>query len=150
MKEKAEAERVAAVQLKKKGNALQMKKDAEENRRIEEEAARKAMELEADMEANMSLDERKALERKRIEEADNALTEDLFGGMTDGGKKVSCKARGSRTVGPTHLQARLTCFSSFIEIYSPLHPMITRQRWSSRTLRTCSSTPRRLGPHSRR
>ena len=45
VKEKAEAERMASVQLKKKGNALQMKKDAEENRRIEEEAARKAMEV---------------------------------------------------------------------------------------------------------
>ncbi|GMH49159.1 hypothetical protein TrRE_jg8458 [Triparma retinervis] len=95
VKEKAEAERMASVQLKKKGNALQMKKDAEENRRIEEEAARKAMELEADMEANMTIDERKALERKRIEDADNALTEDLFGGMSDGGKKSAGAADNS-------------------------------------------------------
>mmetsp|Transcript_2013 Transcript_2013/g.4052 ORF Transcript_2013/g.4052 Transcript_2013/m.4052 type:complete len:257 (+) Transcript_2013:38-808(+) len=87
--EKAEKERLSKVQLKKKGNALQLKKEKEENRKLEEEAARKAMELEADMEANMTLDERKALERKRIEDADNALTEDLFGGMSDGGKKAS-------------------------------------------------------------
>lgn len=87
MKEMKEAERIASIKLAKKGNALQMKKDKEENRKIEEEAARKAMELESEMEANLSIDERKKLERKRIEEADNALTEDLFGGMSDGGMK---------------------------------------------------------------
>jgi translation initiation factor 3 subunit J len=39
------------------------------------------MELEAEMEANMTIDERKELERKRVEDADNALTDDLFGAV---------------------------------------------------------------------
>ena len=43
----------------------------------------------------MTIDERKALERKRIEDADNALTEDLFGGMSDGGKKSAGAADNS-------------------------------------------------------
>jgi translation initiation factor 3 subunit J len=67
--------------LRSKGKALAAKKQAEMDRKEEEELARKAMELEAELEANMTIEERKALEKKRVEEADNALTDDLFGNV---------------------------------------------------------------------
>ena len=49
--------------------------------------------MEAEMEANMTSDERKKLERMRIEEADNALTDDLFG-ATD---KIAGKGAAAET-----------------------------------------------------
>lgn len=67
--------------LRSKGKALAAKKQAEMDRKEEEELARKAMELEAELEANMTIEERRALEKKRVEEADNALTDDLFGNV---------------------------------------------------------------------
>lgn len=79
--ERARQAQAQHSELKKKGNALAAKKKAEQDRIEEEELARKAMELEAEMEANMSAEEKRALERRRIEEADNALTDDLFGGV---------------------------------------------------------------------
>jgi translation initiation factor 3 subunit J len=79
--EKNRADKANAESLRSKGKALAAKKKAEEDRKEEEELARKAMELEAEMEANMSPEERKALELKRVEEADNALTDDLFGAV---------------------------------------------------------------------
>lgn len=93
-----EANRAAAANqesLRSKGKALAAKKKAEEDRKEEEELARKAMELEAEMEANMTVDERRALEKRRVEEADNALTDDLFGAVESvksgpgGGKAMS-------------------------------------------------------------
>jgi translation initiation factor 3 subunit J len=69
------------AELKKKGSALQAKKAAEKERQEELELARKAMELEAEMEAKMTPQERQALDRQRIEEADHALTDDLFGAV---------------------------------------------------------------------
>lgn len=89
LKEKAAADKAKQESLKKKGSALAAKKQAEKDRQEELEIARKAMELEAEMEANMTPDERRALERRRIEESDNALTDDLFGAvekMTVGSK----------------------------------------------------------------
>lgn len=79
--EKAAADKAKQQELKKKGNALQEKKAAEQARLEEEELARKAVELEAEMEANMSPEERRAYEQKRIEEADHDLTHDLFGAV---------------------------------------------------------------------
>ena len=79
--EKAAQDKAKQADLKKKGSALAAKKEAERERAEELEIARKAMELEAEMEAKMTPDERRALERKRIEEADNALTDDLFGAV---------------------------------------------------------------------
>jgi len=73
--------------LRSKGKVLAAKKKAAEERKEEEELARKAMELEAELEANMTIDERRALEKQRVEEADNALTDDLFGAVE--GLKVS-------------------------------------------------------------
>jgi translation initiation factor 3 subunit J len=67
--------------LRSKGKALAAKKQAEIDRKEEEELTRKAMELEAELEANMTIEERKALEKKRVEDADNALTDDLFGNV---------------------------------------------------------------------
>ena len=81
VKEKEAADKAKHVELKKKGSALAAKKQAEKDRQEELEIARKAMELEAEMEANMTPDERRALERRRIEEADNELTNDLFGAV---------------------------------------------------------------------
>jgi len=81
VKEKALADKAKQQELKKKGNALAEKKAAEQARKDEEEIARKAVELEAEVEANMTPDERRAYEQKRIEEADNDLTNDLFGAV---------------------------------------------------------------------
>jgi len=81
LKEKAAQDTAQLADLKKKGSALQAKKQADKERQEELEIARKAMELEAEMEAKMSPDERRVLERQRIEEADNAVTEDLFGAV---------------------------------------------------------------------
>ena len=96
--EKARMEKASQVSLKKKGNALAAKKKAEEDRKEEEELARKAMELEAEMEANMTLDERRALERQRVEDADNALTDDLFGGVDTTTSRASIKLVPARSV----------------------------------------------------
>eukprot|EP00565_Helicotheca_tamesis_P009218 CAMPEP_0185732938 /NCGR_PEP_ID=MMETSP1171-20130828/17970_1 /TAXON_ID=374046 /ORGANISM="Helicotheca tamensis, Strain CCMP826" /LENGTH=137 /DNA_ID=CAMNT_0028402545 /DNA_START=157 /DNA_END=566 /DNA_ORIENTATION=+ len=79
--DKARELEVSTAALKKKGKALADKKAAEAARKEEEEIARKAMELEAEMEENMTPEERRALEKRRVEEADNALTDDLFGGV---------------------------------------------------------------------
>ena len=81
VQEKAAEDKMRQVELKKKGSALQAKKLAEKEQQEEFEIARKAMELEAEMEANMSPEERQLLERQRIEEADHALTDDLFGAV---------------------------------------------------------------------
>ncbi|KAI2498721.1 Translation initiation factor eIF3 subunit [Fragilaria crotonensis] len=68
-------------ELKKKGNALMEKKLAEQERQIEEEVARKAVELEAELEATMTPDELKKMRQQQIEDADHALTDDLFGSI---------------------------------------------------------------------
>lgn len=80
LKEKAAAEAANQVELKKKGNALAAKKQAELDRLEELELAKKAMELEAEAEANMTPEEFRAFKQRQIEEADHALTDDLFGG----------------------------------------------------------------------
>jgi len=77
--EKEKEDKLNKIQLKTKGNAFASKKKAEENRKEEEELARKAMELEAEMEAKMTPQERREMDNKRAEDADNALTDDLFG-----------------------------------------------------------------------
>ena len=101
--EKNKKDQLQQVSLKKKGNALAAKKKAEEDRKEEEELARKAMELEAEMEANMTIDERRALEKQRVEEADNALTDDLFGGVDN----VAAKKSGGAAAGDTVKMADL-------------------------------------------
>lgn len=97
--EKAKADKLASQELKKKGNALQAKKQAELDRQEEEELARKAMELEAEMEANMSPDELRALKRKQIEDADHELTDDLFGGGMDAISKAKTAAANAGAAG---------------------------------------------------
>lgn len=79
--EKQRTEQVNTESLKTKGKALAAKKKAEQERKEEEELVRKTMELEAEMEANMTIDERRALERQRVEDADAALADDLFGAV---------------------------------------------------------------------
>lgn len=98
IKEKAMAEKAQQSDLKKKGNALQAKKKAEQERLEEEELARKAMALEAEMEANMTADELRALKRKQVEEADHALTDDLFGGVDSGPTGVKAAAADDTVV----------------------------------------------------
>jgi len=83
VKEKAEQAKREQESLKKKGTALAAKKQAEKDRLEELELARKAMELEAEAEANLSPAELKALKQRQVEEADHALTDDLFGGVDD-------------------------------------------------------------------
>ena len=99
IKEKEEAEKANFENLKKKGTALAQKK-AEEQKRLEElEIARKAMELEAEAEANMSPEELKAFKQRQIEEADHAITDDLFGAVeaakgSDAAKTAAAMAAG--------------------------------------------------------
>jgi translation initiation factor 3 subunit J len=98
LKEKELASKQEHAELKKKGTALAEKKKAEQERLEEEELARKAVELEAEMEANLSPDELRQLKRQQIEEADNALTDDLFGGVDDGAKGKAVAAAGETLV----------------------------------------------------
>mmetsp|Transcript_7549 Transcript_7549/g.10813 ORF Transcript_7549/g.10813 Transcript_7549/m.10813 type:complete len:267 (+) Transcript_7549:233-1033(+) len=95
--EKVQYQKASNAVLKAKGNALAEKKRAEQERKEEEELARKAMEIEAEMEANMSIDERRQLEKKRVEDADNALTDDLFGAVDNVSKKEG--AGGGKAMG---------------------------------------------------
>lgn len=81
VKEKASQEKQQLTELKKKGNALAEKKKAEQDRKREEELARKVMEMEAELEASLSPEELRELKQQRVEEADHALTNDLFGGV---------------------------------------------------------------------
>ncbi|EEC45738.1 predicted protein [Phaeodactylum tricornutum CCAP 1055/1] len=81
LKEKAAREQAENAELKKKGRALASKKQAEQERLEELEIARKAMELEAEAMANLSPDELRRMKQRQVEEADNALTDDLFGGV---------------------------------------------------------------------
>jgi len=62
--EKARQMEINTANLKKKGQALAAKKEAEEERKMEEELARKAMEMEAEMEENMTTEERRLLEKR--------------------------------------------------------------------------------------
>ena len=84
LKEKEEQERLDKIALKKKGSALAAKKQAEKDRADDLEIARKALELEAEMEANMTIEERRIMQRKKEEEADDAMG-DAFGGGINGG-----------------------------------------------------------------
>ena len=79
LKERDLAEKAKNQELKKKGNALAEKKAAEQARLEEEEIARKAVELEAEAESKLSPEERRLQQQRLVEEADNALTDDLFG-----------------------------------------------------------------------
>jgi len=98
LKEKAEADKASHAALKKKGSALAEKKRKEKEQQEEMEIARKAMELEAEMEANMTPDERRQLERQRIEEADNALTDDLFGAVDKMSVSKGAQQAGDKVV----------------------------------------------------
>ena len=92
VKEKAEEAVRSKAVLKTKGKALAAKKAAEAERKEEEELARKVMDFELELEGSMAAEERKLLERRRIEEADAAIANDLFGGVDD--HKV-CDVAGS-------------------------------------------------------
>jgi translation initiation factor 3 subunit J len=96
--EKAKQEQANLTELKKKGNALAAKKQADLDRKIEEEVARKVMEMEAEFEADMDPDELKRLKRQQVEDADNALTDDLFGTVDNRTTPGPAQAVGDRVV----------------------------------------------------
>jgi translation initiation factor 3 subunit J len=97
--ERAKAAQETHAELKKKGTALAEKKAAEKARQDEEEIAKKAMEYEAALEANMTPEEMRALERRRVEEADHSLTNDLFGAtIHDGGVGTAATATSDTVV----------------------------------------------------
>ena len=101
VKEKQATDKASQAELKKKGSAMAAKKRDEQDRKEELELAIKAMELEAEMEANMSPEERRTLERQRVEDADNALTDDLFGGVDNSKEKsaaISAAQAGDKVV----------------------------------------------------
>jgi translation initiation factor 3 subunit J len=98
LKQKAVAEKEQYSELKKKGNALAARKKAEQERVEEEELARKAMEMEAELEANLSPEELRSLKQKQVEEADHALTDDLFGGVDVGPSGSAAGAAAGDTV----------------------------------------------------
>ena len=113
IKEKQAADAAQHAELKKKGNALAAKKRAEADKQEELELARRAMELEAEAEANMTPDELRAFKRMQIEQADNALTDDLFGGVDDNKDEgPATAATGEKLVMkdlPSHLKHARKC-----------------------------------------
>lgn len=94
--EKAEQEKARNADLKKKGNALAAKKREEQERLEELELARKTMEMEAEAESKLSVSEQREMQKQRIEDADHALTDDLFGGVDN---KVGRGAAGGAAAG---------------------------------------------------
>lgn len=94
LKERELEEKAKSQELRVRGNALAAKKAAENARIEEEEIARKAVELEAEAEANLSPEELRLHKQRLIEEADNALTDDLFGN-TGNIKEGNAAAAGS-------------------------------------------------------
>lgn len=81
LKEKAQREKMEHMELKKKGNALAERRKAQKEQDDELEIARKAMEYEAAAEANLTPDELRQRQQRLVEEADHALTDDLFGNI---------------------------------------------------------------------
>lgn len=79
--EKARVANATQQTLKAKGNALADKKRREAERKEELELAKKAMELELEREGNMTAEERRLEERRKVEEGDDELIDDLFGGV---------------------------------------------------------------------
>merc|ERR1711982_300325 len=75
--------------LKTKGNALAEKKRLEQERKQEEEIARKAMEMELERESKMTPEERRLLAKEREEAAAEQQIGDLFGGVDVQRKPVS-------------------------------------------------------------
>jgi len=101
VKDKAEQERLSSIDLKKKGNALVSKKREEQDLLEELELAKKAMELEAEAESNLSPEERRELKQRQVEDADHALTDDLFGvvdSMSGKNKAVVSAEAGNKVV----------------------------------------------------
>lgn len=111
--EKKAAEAAKQAADKKRGTALAAKKKAEADKAEELEVARRTMELEAEAEANMSPDELRAFKRMQIEQADNALTDDLFGGVDDNKNKgAAAEGPGGKLVLkdlPAHLKHARQC-----------------------------------------
>lgn len=110
VKEKEASEKANQAILKKKGTALASRKQAEADKAMEVEIARRSMELEAEAEANMTPDELRKFKRMQIEQADNALTDDLFGGgggaVSGGGTAAGGGAGGKLVLKdlPSHLK----------------------------------------------
>jgi translation initiation factor 3 subunit J len=95
LKEKAASDMETKDTMKKKGSAFAAKRKEDDERKLEIEIARKELEYQAELEAKMTPDEFRQLERRRVEEADHALTDDLFGAvdkMTVSGKEASQQA----------------------------------------------------------
>lgn len=71
---------------------------AEKEKQEEIELAKKAMELEAAAEANMTPDELHKLQQQREEQADNAITDDLFGNVDSVASPRSAAGAGDQVV----------------------------------------------------
>lgn len=108
--EKARADKLNRVELSKKGNALLEKKAAEQAAKDEEDLVRKAMALEAAAEASMDPEEFRALQRRQVEEADHALTNDLFGAVD------SMSLRGASASGSSSATAVGAATSSLLQL----------------------------------
>lgn len=98
LKEKQEQEKFQHAELKKKGNALAERKRMEKERLEEIEIARRAMELELEESEKLTPDERRLLEQRRIEQADHALTDDLFGAVEQQRSVKAATAAGDTLV----------------------------------------------------
>lgn len=98
VKERLEQEEKKKAVLKAKGSALAKKKAEAAARAEEEEIAKQVLAMEAEMESNMTAEQRRKLEQERIEQADNALTDDLFGGVGDAGANKKGSAAGDKLV----------------------------------------------------
>jgi len=86
--EKNKSDKLDKALLKTKGNALAEKKRLEQERKQEDDIARKVAEMELERESKMTPDELKLLSREREEAAADQQIGDLFGGVDDNRQKV--------------------------------------------------------------
>jgi len=77
--EKERQAKLKQTELKKKGNALAARKQAEKDAALELQLAQEAARIEAEQEANMTPDQLRAHKRAQVKSSDNALAADLFG-----------------------------------------------------------------------
>jgi Translation initiation factor eIF3 subunit len=105
--EKARLEKASKVELAKKGRALLEKKAHERAQQEEEELVRKALLLEAAAEASMSPDELRAHQRNKVEEADHALTNDLFGAVESVNNTKSSSSTSASTAASSSVSTNI-------------------------------------------
>jgi len=103
VKEQLANKKFEQTALRTKGNALADKKRKEKEQKEELELAKRAMELDLEREKTMTADERRVMERQRVEEGDDELIDDLFGGVdkVPSGRGSAVAGGGAAAAGDT-------------------------------------------------